>query len=73
MFYKEIELLSITKNKKMHTTRGANKDFNDMRNSSPASILLYPDSVILRNPVQAILPNVRNNPPKCLDDNLRLD
>jgi hypothetical protein len=36
-------------------TRNAKKGFSGMRNSSPALILLYLDSDVLRNPFQAIV------------------
>lgn len=39
----------------------AKKSFIGMRSSSPASISLYFDNDVLRNPFHAILPNVGNN------------
>jgi hypothetical protein len=36
----------------------AKKGFSSMRSSSPASISLYLDSDVLRNPFQAILPTL---------------
>lgn len=36
----------------------AKKGFSAMRSSSPASISLYPDSDVLRNPFHAILPTL---------------
>lgn len=49
-------------NKIRATTRNiAKKGFRGLRSSSPASSSLYFDSDVLRNPFQAILPNVVSN------------
>jgi len=55
------------------TTRNiAKKGFNGMRSSSPASISLYLDSDILRNPFHAILPTlVASAPAKKVDSKIK--
>ena len=48
--------IKVDKNAQCITCNIAKKGFNGMRSSSPASISLYLDSDVLRNPFQAILP-----------------
>jgi hypothetical protein len=51
----------------------AKKGFSGMRSSSPASISLYLDSEVLRNPFQAILPTLATSLDEIREDNFQAE